>query len=387
MLEHGALALVVGEADVGEGDVALDVLHGPGVGRVDDVRRLVHDGAEALEARHALRELLGEVGQLADGALHAGDVHVERDERGDVHAVFHDEVAAHADDGQAHEVDEEVRAGEKARHDPVIALLGIDVPAGAAGELVDLLVLVAEGLGHADAGDGAFDLGVDAGGALLDLPGDAHHVAAAHGDEQDDERHGDDEHERERGLDAPEHDEGADERHGGDEQVLGAVVRQLGDVEQVGGHAGHEQAGAVLVVEGEAELLHMPEDGGAHVGLDAHAHHMAEVGDDPLCRAAQDIHAEHGEHDEHERAHELIGDVVIEHPAGDDGEEDVHQGDEQRAGHIQQEEAHMRLVEVGELADGAPAGRGLFLKGGAIGCLHGNLQRNQSKAEGINGKR
>lgn len=58
------------------------------IGRIDDIRVFVHDGTEALEARHALRELLGELGQLANRALHAGNVHVEGDERGDIHLVF-----------------------------------------------------------------------------------------------------------------------------------------------------------------------------------------------------------------------------------------------------------------------------------------------------------
>ena len=108
--EHVALALVVGEGDVVELNIAVHVGQRDRVGRIDDIRVFVHDGAEALEACHALRILLGELGQFANRALHAGDVHVEGDERGDIHLILHDQVAAHKDDGQAHQVHHQFRA-------------------------------------------------------------------------------------------------------------------------------------------------------------------------------------------------------------------------------------------------------------------------------------
>ena len=175
---------------------------------------MADEGAEALEPRHALRELLGELGQLANRALHAGNVHVEGDECGDIHLVFHNQIAAHEDDGQAHQVHHQLRAGEEARHHLVIALLGRNVLIRAAGELVDLLILVAERLGDAHAGNGAFDFRVDARRAALDVAGDLHHVASAHRDEQDDHRYGDHQHEHDGNV----HDDG---------------IRRRGDVEQI----------------------------------------------------------------------------------------------------------------------------------------------------------
>ena len=363
VLEHRLLLFVVGEGHVPELDFALDVLKRPGIRAVHDVRLLVHDRAEALEARHALRELLGELRQLADGALDAGDVHVERDQRGDIHLVFHDEVAARADDRQAHQVHHEVRAGEEAGHHLVIAALGVHIGVRAAGKLFDLLLLVAEGLGDADAGDGALDLRVDARRALLDRAGGAHHVPPAQRDEHDDQRHGDHQHQRQLPFDAPEHDKRARQRHKRDEQVLRAVVRQLRHLKQVRRHAGHEQAGAVLVVEAEAQLLQVREDRRTHIRLDAHAHHVSEIRDEPLRRHAHDEQREHAQHHPRERAHHLAGNVLVEHLARDDREEDIHQGDEQRAGHVQQKQAHVRLVVGGKFTDGAAPGRGLFFKG------------------------
>ena len=362
--ENVALALVIGEGDVVEADVAVHMGQRDRIGRIDDIRVFVHDGAEALEARHALRELLGELGQLANRALHAGNVHVEGDERGDIHLVFHNQIAAHEDDGQAHQVHHQLRAGEEARHHLVIALLGGNVLIRAAGELVDLLILVAERLGDAHAGNGAFDFRVDARCAALDVAGDLHHVASAHRDEQDDHRHGDHQHERQLLLDVPEDEERAGQRHDGDEQILRAVVRQLRDIEQIRRHAGHQQAGAVFVVKAEAEFLHVCEDGRAHIRFDVNAHQVPQIGDDPLRRRADEERGEHRAHHNQEGAHRLIGNVVVKHLARDHREQNIHQRDHQRAEHIQQEHAQMRLVECGKLAERAALGRGLFFKGG-----------------------
>lgn len=364
MGEHVALAFVVGEGNVVEFDVAVHAVKADRVRRIDDIRIFVHDGAETLEARHALGELFGELSQLADGALHAGDIHVEGHKRGDIHLFFHNQVAADKDDGQAHQVHHQFRAGEEARHHFVVALLGGDILVGAVGEFVDFLIFVAKSLGDADAGDGAFDLGVDARRAALYVAGDFHHAAPTHRHKDDDHGHGDHQYERQLFLNAPEDEERAGQRHNGDEQVFRTVVRQLGDIKQICRHAGHQQARAVFVVEAETEFLHVRENSRAHVRFDVYAGQVPQIGDDPLRRRADEERNQHCAHRDEEGAHRLIGDVIVEYFARNHGEEDIHQRDNQRAEHIQQKHAHVRLVERGKLADCAALGGGFFFKGG-----------------------
>ena len=323
----------------------------------------MHDGAETLEARHALGELLGELSQLADGALHAGDIHVEGHKRGDIHLFFHNQVAADKDDGQAHQVHHQFRAGEEARHHFVVALLGGDILVGAVGEFVDFLIFVAKSLGDADAGDGAFNLGVDARRAALYVAGDFHHAAPTHRHKDDDHGHGDHQHERQLFLNAPEDEERAGQRHHGDEQVFRTVVRQLGDIKQIRRHAGHEQTRSILVVEAEAQLLHMRKDCRAHIRLDVNARQVSQIGDNPLGKRAQDEQTQHRKHHEDERAQSLIGNIIVKHLARHDGEGDIHQRDDERTEHVQQEHAHVRLVERGKFTQCAALGGCLFLKG------------------------
>ena len=51
------------------------------------------------------------------------------------------------------------------------------------------------------------------------------------------------------------HQKGPHQGDGGDEQVLRAMVGQLGNFKQVPGDPAHKLAGAVLVVEGEGQIL------------------------------------------------------------------------------------------------------------------------------------
>ena len=108
----------------------------------------------------------------------------------------------------------------------------------------------------------------------------------------------------------------------------------------------------------------MRENGCAHIRLDVNARQVPQIGDDPLCRRADEERGEHRAHHNQEGAHRLIGNVVVEHLARDHREQNIHQCDHQRAEHIQQEHAQMRLVERGKLAERAALGRGLFFKGG-----------------------
>ena len=107
-------------------------------------------------------------------------------------------------------------------------------------------VLVREGLGRAHAGEAGFNVGVDVPNALLDLArGLAASACAAAGwstrkigritQTTSARRHSDREHD----------DERAGDRDKRDEEVLRAVVGQLGDLKKVACKPAHELAGAV----------------------------------------------------------------------------------------------------------------------------------------------
>ena len=231
------------------------------------------------------------------------------------------------------------------------------------GEFVDFLILIAKGLGNADAGNRAFNFRVDARRAAFDFAGNLHHVAAARGDEDDNQRYGNHQHESKRFLDSPEDDERTGQRDQRYEQIFGTVVRQLGDVKQIRRHAGHEQTRSILVVEAEAQLLHMRKDCRAHIRLDVNARQVSQIGDNPLGKRAQDEQTQHRKHHEDERAQSLIGNIIVKHLARHDGEGDIHQRDDERTEHVQQEHAHVRLVERGKFTQCAALGGCLFLKG------------------------
>lgn len=79
-------------------------------------------------------------------------------------------------------------------------------------------------------------------------------------------------------------------------------------------------------------------------------------------RRADEERNQHCAHRDEEGVHRLIGDVTVEYFARNHGEEDIHQRDNQRAEHIQQKHAHVRLVERGKLADCARAWGRIFLQ-------------------------
>ena len=60
----------------------------------------------------------------------------------------------------------------------------------------------------------------------------------------------------------------------------GPVVGQFGDLKEIAGDPAHELSGAVFVVEGEGEILHVGKEVRADVGLDAHPQQVPPVGDD-----------------------------------------------------------------------------------------------------------
>lgn len=75
------------------------------------------------------------------------------------------------------------------------------------------------------------------------------------------------------------------------------MVRELGDVEQIGDELAHHLAGVVAVIVGEGEALVLVEQVLAHVALHARAHDVPPGGDVILAEKAHHIHREQSEAD------------------------------------------------------------------------------------------
>ena len=66
-----------------------------------------------------------------------------------------------------------------------------------------------------------------------------------------------------------------DDLNPGNEKLLGAVVCEFRDIEQVAGQAGHQLADFCVVVVSERKVLEMVKEIPAHIGFDASAHKVA----------------------------------------------------------------------------------------------------------------
>ncbi len=202
-------------------------------------------------------------------------------------------------------------------------------PVGPAGSVHELLVALPElfhfplavgiGLGHTDAGDAALHGGVDCGvafAAVIEGP--------AHGPAEIERHHHQNGHtgEDDQGQYRVDHDQvakGQNDHHRADQQILGAVVGQLADLEQVAGDAGHDAAGLMVVVEPEGLLLQVGEQILTHLGLHLHAYHMAVVLHEIPHQHAQYVQSQHDQSGCDDGGVHFLRDIDIEHFVGHDG--------------------------------------------------------------------
>ena len=216
-------------------------------------------------------------------------------------------------------------------------------------ELGALLLLGGKGFYHALPQQTVLDGGVQLTDldALLPEPGtqtavqvNGNHAHQGHAGEH---------RQRQRDAGLAQDDEGGQDLDEGDEKFLGAVVGKLGHIEQIVGDAAHDGADLGVVVIGVVEQQQVVEGIPAHVGLDVHAHDVADAGHEILGRAVDD--AEHkvdarqlehdagGQGDAH--AHGRVGDG-----AHDLGQEDVTQGGQRGAEQVEKEHC-LVLCQIG----------------------------------------
>ena len=341
VMEDLRIVPLVGEGHVLHVDPALHALQLHGVRFVLQIRLQAHQVHEAAQARHAVHQGLRQVGQLADGVDEGARIEAESDEVHVVHLALHDEPAAHGDDHHRHDAHEELHGAHEPGHGAIPLLLGGLEALVGPQELLVLRVLVGEGFGGAHPGDTGLDVGVDARHVLLDHLGGPHHVLpveVGHHQEHRDQQH---HHQGQPPLDGEHDGHGPHHRDTGDEQVLRPVVGQLGDVEELGGHAAHEVARAVLVIEAEGEGLEVGEQVLADVRLHQHTEGVSPVANGVPQRRPQEIGRDkHHDHGKKGPIPALGDELVHAHPA-DVGEGQVHHGDHQRTGHIQKKQPQM----------------------------------------------
>ena len=137
------------------------------------------------------------------------------------------------------------------------------------------------------------------------------------------------------------------------------MVGQLRQFKQVTGQAAHQLAGAVAVVEVEAQLLNVAVQIAADIRLHADAEGVAPVGHHEVQRRAQHIGGHHHRHDDEEYPELPLGQPGIHGGAGHQRERQVDAGDEERAGQVQGEEPPVGF-EVGEEYPQGAAGLIIF---------------------------
>ena len=266
IVKHGQIPLI-GKADVIHVHLSLHVPQLCRVRRVLHLRLRPHQLQKAAEAGCAVGQQLRKVGQPPHRVHEGGDIQAEGDEIHRVHLPPHDEESAHGDDCGREDAQEELHHCVEAAHGLVELPLGGLVDIIGIVELFQLLLLVGKGLGRADAGNAGLNARVDDGGFLLHLLGRLAHGAAAHPHHREKHRQNGRDHQGQPPLNGKHDGQCADDRHPGDENILRAMVSQLGDLKQLAGQSAHQRTGAVAVIIAKIQLLHMLKEIPADVRL------------------------------------------------------------------------------------------------------------------------
>ena len=206
--EH-RLPSVIGEGYVLDADIPFGGAHDSSVRGVLHLGLHPHELHKPLEARHAVEELLHKGGQFAYRGEEGGDIQREGHQVHQVHLPAHDEEAAGGDGEHVHHRQGKLQPRHIARHSLVIAPLGpLELIVGGP-KLFSLCLLVGEGLGGAHAGDGRFQLAIDACHVLLDLERGAHHLPPLKDGEEHEDGHHSEDNEGQLPLDGAHQGEGA----------------------------------------------------------------------------------------------------------------------------------------------------------------------------------
>ena len=345
-IQHGFPVLVaIGE--IPEFNVPVHGFDGGSVGSVL-LHRLVHDFDKALKAGDAGLVLLHEIDKRHDRR----DEQADGCDKGGIVSQLHDLTAKRAEQDQSprNQHDDVKHIGDKGgcrvelSHGAVCFGARLDIGAVPLLEFFLFLCLIGERLGHADAGNTAFQRGVDLRNRDPALPERLPHFSAQNQCRRQQEGDADKDCQRQFPVDRAEVGEGDNDRNGGGNEIFRSVVRQLADVLQVVGHAGHNLSRFVVVIEAVRQAFQMAEHIRAHLRLHPDTHDMTVELDEVIQQHPDDVQEQQSRSAENDCAVTLFRDQIIEHEARDDGIQDSHQGYGKGGKHIQYKQPPMRAI-------------------------------------------
>ena len=346
--------VAVAEGDVVVNDMPFDMGKRLRIRRIGDFGPGLNHLHEPLEAGITALELLREVDQHFDRIQENADVERVDRKRHRLESAHGDEIAARHQHERVKQPLEEAVPGVKAAHDLITVGLGIEKTAVAVVELLAFDLLVCERLHDTDAGERILHAGVDRRDlAAVVHENPVHTPILAEAENDHDQR---DRQQQQRHRDVHEHEdrEGSDDFQRGNHDVLGPVVRELGDVEQVADELRHHFTGVVAVVIGEREPLVVIEEVLPHIALHARAHDMPPARDEVLTAVADDIHGQQPGSDIPERGENRLRrlqEQILGQQIQDLRKREVDRADRQRADHVEVKQPAVRAIVADELPE------------------------------------
>ena len=168
---------------------------------------------------------------------------------------------------------------------------------------------------------------------------------------QDERRQDQKAHEREERADGAEDDERAAELGERDEQILGTVVRELRDVEQVARQPRHELARLVPVEVGAGQALKLAEEVAPHIRLDFGAGHVPLIRHVVVEEHFQNVQPQQNPGEDQKDADLAVRQIDVQNFARKDRENEVTPRDPERRDEVEEKLGNIRLIVVCETTD------------------------------------
>lgn len=250
----------VREGDVLERDLAAQREHVERLIRVGGRGGLAQQLLDAAEGDGRLLVTVEDLGELLDGGEEQLDVEEVGDQGADGQRAVVDPARSDDDHGGGRDRGQQLDEREVDGDQPLTAHPGLAVVVAVLGVAGGPVVLAAEGLDDAEAGDGLLEVGVDGADAC---PGQFVRLdAAAPEEDRADDQHGQGGEDDQGELDVQDEqrDHDAEEGDHGDEGGDQPGLEERGERVHVRGHPGHDPAGQLPLVVVEAEPLELGED-------------------------------------------------------------------------------------------------------------------------------
>ena len=335
--------IAVTERNIVERDLALDTLQRFGIGSVR-LHRGIHDRAEAFKAAHAVLELFNKVDQTVDRI--GKDVDIQKKCR----EITGRDLAVDAEQTAANQHQELEQVKHKGRG--AVELCHRLQRTGADRNIcfchaVKLLVFVVARnicLGHAHTRKAVFDRGIDdrvLGAHRLEFL--THLAAHMHG-KRDHKRNADKDDQRQPEVDLCHQDKGADQQHDRKEEILGTVMCQLTDVQEVAHDTRDQRTGLVIVKKGKRELFNMIKQIAAHIRLHLGCHAVTIILNKVIHQLLEEIqHDQHRRHDQNQ-LNIFTRNKLVNDPTGKLWVDQIAERNAERTKHIECKSFQIRAI-------------------------------------------